>query len=93
MTSVYTLEEIDAAIAKRKRLLESENTSYSMSPADGGTSRSVTRIDRNQLMKELNYYTKLRAKVVGGATTGRFRVKTACFGKHSTNRPEGWEIE
>jgi len=91
--SSYTVEECEAAIARRKRLLEAENTSYSISPADGGTGRSATRIDRDQLQKELRYFERLLAKLNGvSANRGRFRVKTACFsGGRSNGRGEGWE--
>lgn len=90
--SSYTIEECDAAIARRKRLLEAENTSYSMSPADGGTGRSVTRIDRDQLMKELRYFEGVKARLQsGGSSRGKFRVKTACFGGSVSSRREGWE--
>ncbi len=90
--SSYTVEECDAAIARRKRLLEAENTSYSLSPSDGGTGRSVTRIDRNQLQKELRYFEKIKARLMGvTANRGKFRVKTACFSAPRSNKGEGWE--
>jgi len=93
MTVVYTVEELDANIERIKRLLSAENTSYSVSPSDGGTGRSVQRIDRDQLQKELIYYSKLKARQTGGATTGRFRVKHATFGGQTNCRTEGWETK
>ena len=75
---VWTLEEIDAQIANIKSQLLAGNASYSVSPSGGGTSRSVTRNERDRLNRELTLWMKRRAGLAG-ARRGGFRVKRAVF--------------
>lgn len=93
---VFTLEEVKQQIANIKKQLLAENQSYSISPSDGGTSRSVTRVDRAQLIKELNYWTQKYNSLTGASKGKTLPTCTATFGGSSGERPqterEGWEI-
>ena len=75
-SGVWTLEEIDAQIANIKAQLLAPNAGYSVSPNDGGASRSVQRESREALNRELNRWMKRRASFTG-ATTGGMRIQRA----------------
>lgn len=77
-SSAFTVEEIDAQIANIKEQLLASNASYSISPADGGAGRSVTRNQRDQLNKELTLWLKRRRALTSPSGCG-FRVKRAVF--------------
>lgn len=77
---VWTIEEIDAQITNIKSQLLASNASYSISPADGGAGRSVSRNDREKLNAELTLWMKRRKSLSGaGSSRGGFRVRRATF--------------
>lgn len=90
--SIWTIEEIDAQIANIKKLLMSPNASYSIGPADGGASRSVSRWDRDKLNKELSIWARRRKALLGNTRCRTLPVCKADFSGGSS-ATEGWEID
>ena len=58
-------EFVEEQIAFIQTLLKDPNQSYSISPGDGGASRSVTRYTRAELLKELQMWQQTLAKMEG----------------------------
>jgi len=88
--SAWTIEEVRAQLANVKAQLLAANQSFSISPSGGGTSRSVTRVDRGQLMKELAMWERKLAALEGRGTGG-ITVRQATFTGDVQCGPEGFE--